>query len=161
MECPMCKVFPVSSYILTAKLNFEPVSNEHKNVCKLRNKNPYPVNRIYEVFELFPVSTVHHIDDHLYSNNYYNGVDIVNKLIQFESATIRDIKPAPLTDRKKINKLLYDNALLKAKMLQYKAQCEKLKHNKLSADNKLLKAKLLHYKLKCEKLSNALNKSPK
>ncbi|ABY47732.1 hypothetical protein HaGV_gp041 [Helicoverpa armigera granulovirus] len=137
MECPLCKAFPVNSYILSAKPNLEPVSTDYNIVRKLITKNPYPVNRVYEVFELLPVSTVYHVDNHLYTNKHNNGISIVNKLIQFENTTIREIKPAfvPLIDEEqvlqtKIDKLFRENKILTAKMLHYKLKCDRLKQPK-------------------------------
>ncbi|ACH69392.1 hypothetical protein D1Q00_gp036 [Trichoplusia ni granulovirus LBIV-12] len=141
MECPLCKAFPVNSYILSARHNTEPISTEYNIVSKLHN-NPHFVNRVYEVFELLHINTVHHINDHLYCKNMKNGLDLVTKVLQYENTTIRELAPqfVPVKEKntidnqheiqKKFDNLAYKYKKLEVKMLKYKLKYKCLKQTK-------------------------------
>lgn len=138
VECPLCKAFPINTYILSARQNEEPISTEYNIVSKL-HKNTTAVDRVYEVFELFHVNTVHHINDYLYCKNRNSGMEIVNKMLQFQNTTIREITThcAPVMEKKtednqrklldKIKKLSYKHKKLEVKMLKYKLKYKCLK----------------------------------
>ncbi|AKR17418.1 hypothetical protein [Mocis latipes granulovirus] len=145
--CPLCKTSIDKCYMLTARKTesdtIPPGNNVAVKKVNFNINNKSLVNRVYEVFEMLPHTTVYHVNkDFLYCNTNTKDLELVEKILKFENGVIHESEPKKVFISriskecklvKKIDKLAYKNRILTVKMLKYKLKYLKQvkKYNKL------------------------------